>query len=107
VLPPRDASRCPCCGLGRFDFLDAPGRPATALCGRGAVQVRALSAQRPDFATLAERLRSMGTVRVNELVLRFSSPPYELTVFDDGRAIVKGTDDEALARSLVARWIGV
>src|SRR5919197_2053144 len=72
VLPPRDAAGCPCCGLGRFEFLDAPGRPAVALCGRDAVQVRALSTRRPDFAMLAERLRALGAVHVNEFLLRFS-----------------------------------
>jgi molybdopterin/thiamine biosynthesis adenylyltransferase len=106
ALPPRDASRCPCCGLGRFEFLEAEGRAATTLCGN-AVQVRALSSRRPDFAALAERLRGLGTVHVNDFLLRLRAPPYELTVFDDGRAIVKGTGDAALARSLVARWIGV
>jgi adenylyltransferase/sulfurtransferase len=58
-------------------------------------------------AALAERLRALGEVRANEYLLRLSVPPYELTVFDDGRAIVKGTGDAALARSLVARWVGV
>jgi hypothetical protein len=107
VLPPRDPSGCPCCGLRRFEFLDASGRAATALCGRDAVQVRALSSSRPDLAALAERLRGLGAVRANEFLLRFTIPPYELTVFDDGRTIVKGTGDPALARSLVARWVGV
>jgi molybdopterin-synthase adenylyltransferase len=104
-MPPRD-SNCPCCGLGRYDFLEAAGRPTTVLCGRGAVQVRSLSSGRLDFVGLAERLHSLGTVRVNEFLLRFHAPPYELTIFPDGRMIVKGTDDEALARTLISRWIG-
>ncbi len=106
VLPAR-APDCPCCGQGRFEFLELSGRSATALCGHDAVQVRALSGRRPDFSALAERLRPIGTVRVNEYLLRLTAPPYELTVFEDGRAIVKGTHDEAVARSLVSRWIGV
>jgi molybdopterin-synthase adenylyltransferase len=105
-LPPRDQD-CPCCGLRRFEFLEGAGRAATALCGRDAVQVRSLSSARPDLPALAERLRALGEVRANEYLLRLSVPPYELTVFDDGRAIVKGTGDAALARSLVARWVGV
>jgi molybdopterin/thiamine biosynthesis adenylyltransferase len=107
VLPPRDASECPCCALRRYEFLDAAGRASTTLCGRDAVQVRALSSSPPDLAALAERLRPLGAVRVNEYLLRLTVPPYELTVFDDGRTIVKGTGDAALARSLVARWVGV
>jgi adenylyltransferase/sulfurtransferase len=107
VLPPREPAGCPCCGEGRYEFLEASTRSATALCGRDAVQVRALSSGHPDFLALAERLRGVGTVHVFDYLLRLRAPPYELTLFDDGRAIVKGTHDEALARSLVARWIGV
>jgi adenylyltransferase/sulfurtransferase len=106
-LPERDATGCVCCGLRKFEFLEVPGRRATSLCGHNAVQVRPLSSQRPDFAALADRLRILGQVRMNEFVLRLQAPPYELTLFQDGRAIVKGTGDENLARSLVAQWIGV
>lgn len=106
-LPARNAVACTCCGLRQFEFLDAPGRRATALCGRSAVQVRAISSEPPDFAALAERLRGHGTIRVNEYVLRLQAPPYELTLFKDGRAIVRGTGDEKLARTLVAQWVGV
>ena len=84
-----------------------PGQQAIALCGRNAVQVRAAFNHKPDFETLASRLGAVGTVRVNGDLLRFDAPPYALTLFEDGRAIVKGTDDLMLARSLVARWIGV
>jgi adenylyltransferase/sulfurtransferase len=106
-LPPRDPARCPCCGEGRYEYLEATVRGVTSLCGRDAVQVRPLSSRRPDLAVVAERLRGLGTVHVNDLLLRLRAPPYELTLFDDGRVIVKGTSDEALARSLVSRWIGV
>jgi len=111
-LPPRDP-RCPCCGERRFEFLtDAPA-PAEALCGRDSVLVRPSAAAAPDFAAIAARLRrshaegGTGEVLANEFVLRFRKAPHELTLFTDGRAIVKGTDDPALARSLVARWFGV
>jgi adenylyltransferase/sulfurtransferase len=70
------------------------------------VQVRSLSGRPPSLAAIAARLRGVGEVQVNEYLLRLRVPPYELTVFDDGRTIVKGTGDEGLARSLVARWIG-
>jgi adenylyltransferase/sulfurtransferase len=105
-LPPRDVA-CPCCAEGRFEYLESPTRTVTALCGRDAVQVRPLAPGRPDLAALATRLRAIGTVHLDPLLLRLRAPPYELTVFDDGRVIVKGTSDEALARSLVSRWIGV
>lgn len=106
ALPPPEPD-CPCCGQRRFEFLAGPGRAATVLCGRNAVQVRALSARPPSLTAIAERLQAVGEVQVNEYLLRLTAPPYELTLFDDGRAIVKGTGDECVARGLVARWIGV
>jgi adenylyltransferase/sulfurtransferase len=105
-LPPR-APGCPCCGEGRYEFLEGTPRTVTALCGRDAVQVRALSGARPDLAAIAERLRVVGAVKASALLVRVTAAPYELTVFDDGRVIVKGTSDEVLARSLVSRWVGV
>ena len=61
---------------------------------------------RPDFQTLAAHLRTVGEVVVNEYLLRLRMPPYEMTLFQDGRANVMGTADTALARSLVARYFG-
>ena len=59
-----------------------------------------------DLAALAARLRPLGQVRANGLLLRFERAPHTLTVFPDGRALVQGTTDVALARSLYARFIG-
>jgi adenylyltransferase/sulfurtransferase len=105
-LPARDP-QCPCCGERRFEFLEAPSSPATELCGRDAVLVRSLARAAPAFDELAERLRPHGEVLVNLYVLRFRTAPYELTLFPDGRTIVKGTSETALARSLVSRYFGV
>ena len=52
------------------------------------------------------RLAALAPVRSNEFALRVALDPYELTVFPDGRAIIKGTRDIALARSLYARYVG-
>jgi adenylyltransferase/sulfurtransferase len=74
------------------------------------VQVRGNSGRRGiklDFSTLAERLRPVGEVSYNEFLLRCSVDGYELTVFPDARAIIKGTDDEQVARSVYARYIGM
>lgn len=98
---------CPTCQLGRFDFLDAD-RPAGAatLCGRDAVQVRPPAGGAIDLGILADKLASVGSVRHNDHLLRLSVDPYELTIFRDGRAIVKGTSSPAVARSLYARYVG-
>lgn len=101
------APDCPVCALGRFETLDAEaGEFAAALCGRDAVQIAPRRAGRLDLAALAERLRAAGEVKHNQYLVRLRTGPYELTVFADARAIIRGTDDAALARSLYARYIG-
>jgi adenylyltransferase/sulfurtransferase len=102
--PPRDME-CPTCGRREFPYLDDRRRPPVTLCGRNAVQVH--ERERPlDLAELKSRLEPLGEVRANEFALRFLIAPYEMTVFQDGRAIVKGTSDEGVARSLYARYVG-
>lgn len=102
---------CPACGQHHYEFLDSlSGNNATSLCGRNAVQVRGNAGRRDlkvDFPMLAERLQPLGTVNYNQFLLRFTLDSYEFTVFPDARAIIKGTDDEQLARSLYARYIGM
>lgn len=102
---------CPACGQHHYEFLEAlTGTAATSLCGRNAVQVRGNAGQRDmkiDFPVLAERLQPIGQVSYNQFLLRFTIDSYEFTVFPDTRAIIKGTDDEQLARSLYARYIGM
>ena len=92
--------------VGRFEFLDGAGRRATTLCGRDAVQVRPTVQGAIDLGQLAARLAPIGDVRHNEHLVRFFADDVELTVFRDGRAIVKGTSDPAIARSLYARYVG-
>jgi molybdopterin-synthase adenylyltransferase len=79
---------------------------ATTLCGRDAVQVNPRNAAQIDLHALAERLRAAGEVQVNSYLLRLRTDDYELTVFQDARAIIRGTDDIARARSLYAKYIG-
>jgi adenylyltransferase/sulfurtransferase len=102
--PPPDPE-CRACGRREFSWLDARKRAHVSMCGRNAVQIHEL--ERPlDLAALASRLQPLGTVRANEFALRFETPPYLLTVFADGRVIVKGTTEPGVARSLYARYIG-
>ena len=102
--PPRDPE-CPACGRREFPYLDESRRAPVSLCGRNAVQIH--ERERPlDLQALKGRLEPLGEVRANEFALRFLVAPYEMTVFPDGRAIIKGTSDPGLARSLYARYIG-
>lgn len=96
---------CPACGMRQFEWLDGHHRAPVSLCGRNAVQIHERS--RPlDLAELAQRLAPHGQVRANEFALRLFQPPFEVTVFPDGRAIIKGTTDIAAARSWYAKYIG-
>ncbi|MCS7050381.1 MAG: ThiF family adenylyltransferase [Thermomicrobium sp.] len=101
-------SDCPACVRGERRFLQqrAPSRTVT-LCGRDAVQVVVHPRVTLDLAALAQRLALIGPVSHNQYLIRFQADGYELTVFPDGRAIVRGTTDAALARALYARYIGM
>jgi molybdopterin/thiamine biosynthesis adenylyltransferase len=101
----RPRTGCRACGKRDFTHLAGEGRPHITLCGRNSVQIH--ERQRPiDFAEMGRRLQPHGTVRHNDFVLKFWHDPYEMTLFPDGRAIIKGTTDTAVARSLYARYIG-
>lgn len=103
AIPPRVG--CRACGKRNFVHLAGQGRPHITLCGRNSVQIH--ERERPvDFAEMSARLEPLGTVRHNEFVLKFWRAPYEMTLFPDGRAIIKGTTDTAVARSLYARYVG-
>jgi adenylyltransferase/sulfurtransferase len=104
---PRPRPDCPCCVRRSFEFLRAPLPPlATSMCGRDAVHVAPGRVGRLDLETLARRLAGLGPVRRHEYVLVFSAGGQEITVFEDGRALVKGTNDPAIARSLYDRYVG-
>ncbi len=96
---------CRACGDRQFLHLAGAGRAHITLCGRNSVQIH--ERHRPiDFSEVSQRLKPHGAVRHNDFVLKFWPEPYEMTLFPDGRAIIKGTTDTAVARSLYARYVG-
>jgi adenylyltransferase/sulfurtransferase len=96
---------CQTCEKREFPHLAGERRPQITLCGRNSVQIH--ERNRPvDFVEMSARLGAHGTVKHNAFVLKFWRDPYEMTLFPDGRAIIKGTDDTAVARSLYARFVG-
>jgi len=102
-MPARDPD-CPCCARREFTWLTGRRAPVS-LCGRNAVQIH--ERRRPiDLAQLASRLEGLGEIRGNEFALRFRTGEHDLTVFPDGRAIIKGTTDIGIARGIYARYIG-
>jgi len=97
---------CPVCSEGRFEYLDGSPLRTVTLCGRNAVQLIPAVKSDLDFPRLSNSIGRSGIVQYNEFLLRCSSPPYELTLFKDGRAIVKGTEDPGLARSVYTKIVG-
>jgi molybdopterin-synthase adenylyltransferase len=103
--PARDPS-CPCCARRDFVHLNGQRRAPISLCGRNAVQIHERS--RPvDLVELAKRLTPLAQVRSNDFAVRAMVDSFELTVFPDGRAIIKGTTDPGIARSIYSRYVGM
>jgi molybdopterin-synthase adenylyltransferase len=98
---------CSCCAKHEFAYLDGSlGGDATSLCGRNSVQIRRREGARINLDKLAQKLAPLGQVEQNRFLLRAVIDGYQLTVFSDGRAIINGTYDLGLAKSLYARYIG-
>ena len=112
VAHARENGDCPCCKHQKFDYLEGKaGSSSMALCGRDAVQLRhKQQADSIDFDELAFRLQRHGSVKANDFILRANmtdnETDYEITLFRDGRAIVKGTNDVGVARGVYAKYIG-
>ena len=107
IAPDADAMKtCPVCAESRYDYLDGDPLRTITLCGRNAVQLIPSIKGDLDFQKLSRSIGNSGAVQYNEFLLRCSSPPFELTLFKDGRAIVKGTEDGGLARSLYSKIVG-
>jgi molybdopterin/thiamine biosynthesis adenylyltransferase len=98
---------CRACARHDFRYLEGEAQPHLTMCGRDSVQIHERRRQL-DLSALGKRIApTVAEVRENGFLLRFRVPPYEMTVFSDGRAIIKGTRDTSVARSLYARYIGV
>jgi molybdopterin/thiamine biosynthesis adenylyltransferase len=105
-LPPPHPD-CPCCGRHDFPYLDGTlGADATTLCGRNSVQIGRREGARIDLEELAQRLGPIASLEKNRFLLRATIDNYQLTIFADGRAIINGTYDIGIAKSLYARYVG-
>ena len=101
------ASDCSTCRRREFTTLDAGGQDfAAVLCGRHAVQVSPSQPTQINLTSLGARLAASGEVKINDYLLRFRTGEFEMTIFQDARSIIRGTDDVATARSLYARFVG-
>jgi len=105
VKAPRDPE-CAVCAAHEYLYLEQGGATHVSMCGRNSVQIHPSESRGLDLVTLKARLGQFGAVQSNDFLLKCSLDSYELTVFPDGRVIVKGTQDPAVARGLYARYIG-
>ena len=104
----RDKVDCPTCKHNKFEWLSGQRGSQTAImCGRNAVQLSFAERQPIDLDSLAERLRPLGKVEQNPFLLRFHVEEFSITAFSDGRAIVSGTEEIAIAKKLYAQYLGV
>lgn len=98
---------CPTCGSKDFEFLDGrSGSHTTSLCGRNSVQVSQREKVKVDFHHLEAKLQKLGPTKNTKFMLKFDIDGYAFTVFPDGRAIIQGTSDEAVARNLYSKYVG-
>ncbi len=103
----RDQVDCPTCKGRQFDWLDGrQGSHSAVLCGRNAVQLSPPERQPLDLEKLASSLESVGQVTRNRFLMKLAVDDFELTLFPDGRAIINGTEDVAVARKLYAQYVG-
>jgi adenylyltransferase/sulfurtransferase len=103
----KQSSECECCKKHNFEYLSAQKVEAVAvLCGRDSVQISPPSENEISLQNLAERLKNVGEVKVGTAHLSFKTEELIISIFRDGRAIIKGTDDKTLAKSIYAKYIG-
>lgn len=105
-IKPQIDSACRTCQRRDLVHLTRADSTNTTLCGRDAVQIRRMESRVLDLAALKLRLEKFGPVRGNDFLLKCTLDTYETTIFSDGRAIIHGTQDPAVARSLYAKYIG-
>ncbi len=103
---PESNSNCRACVRREFTYLRGEAQPHITMCGRDSVQIHERK-RVLDLPALEKHLSAtVSGVKQNGFLLRFSVPPHEITVFPDGRALIKGTTDPAVARSLYAKYLG-
>lgn len=105
----RPANQCPACVQGKRDWLQGRSTSqSVVLCGRNSVQIAPGQPMTLSLDELVKGWSALGTVMKNPFLARLTvaNPEYDITVFKDGRAIIQGTDDLAIARGLYARYVG-
>jgi len=103
----RKNEKCECCGNQNYEYIDSDEQEIiTSLCGRNAIQITPADHIELSLKKIGEKLEKLGKVKCSDFIMIFSNDETEISLFRDGRAIIKGTNDEKVARSIYARYIG-
>lgn len=103
----RKNQECVCCVNNKYEYLETEEREViTSLCGRNAIQITPANPKEISLSDMASKLEPLGKVKNTPFILIFKTDKEELSLFKDGRAIIKGTNDHKVARSIYARYIG-
>jgi adenylyltransferase/sulfurtransferase len=98
---------CKTCGKNDYEYLNVKKRSmVTSLCGQNSVQIVPIKSSETSIDDFAKKLGRIGKVKKTELSLDFFIDKFKITLFSDGRAIIKGTSDDNLAKSLYTKYIG-
>ncbi|MBI4727578.1 ThiF family adenylyltransferase [candidate division TA06 bacterium] len=104
---PRNES-CPCCVQKCFDYLSPLAEDiVTKLCGRNMILIQPARQVDFDLPTLAQTLAAVGTVHSDKEMLVFRVGDMEMSLFKGGGAMIRGTEDKAIARSFYSRYLGL
>jgi adenylyltransferase/sulfurtransferase len=99
--------KCECCGNKNYEYIDSDDQEIiTSLCGRNAIQITPADPKELSLKQIAEKLEKLGKVKCSDFIMIFTTDENEISLFRDGRAIIKGTNDEKVARSIYARYVG-
>ncbi len=99
--------KCPCCVDKNYEYLNSDEQEIiTSLCGRNAIQITPADPKQLVLGDIASKLEKLGTVKCSDYIMIFKTDDTEISLFRDGRAIIKGTNNENIARSIYARYIG-
>lgn len=106
--PPRNPN-CACCALREFRSLSAQSDAMViSMCGRNTIQVRPQTTNLLNLDRIAERLRRLAVVRQNAFLLQCQiGDELQITLFQDGRALIHGTDDPVVAKDTYTRYVGM
>ena len=97
---------CKCCNEHDYEFLNTGTGDIVKLCGKNSIIINPTDSSNINFFQIKEKLDKICLVEGNDIILRFKINEYEFTLFKNGRAIIEGTDDEKIARSLYSKYIG-